>query len=385
MAGHVEVPPPARGRSRSGSGYALLAEERGEERNGDEPAPGGGCAAAKLTMASLDNTHLVAFVFAAVLAYLSVGVLYYTKLVQPVKYRFVDAAYFCVATITTVGYGDLNARYRGASDPSQMLFTSLFAFVGVGVVGGALGTVLAAVADAEARRARKAAHGALQLSEAQRKVSVSLATLAVLLAVGTAAFHKIEGQSFIRAFYWCAATLTTVGYGDVAPRTDGGKWFACVYLLAGTGMMAKTFGDVTALPLAMRRRSMEARILEQYGGRLDADELADIATDPLFGEVGLPREDAGSCSAAEFVLTMLLKLDKVQKDDVQRCLAVFHGLDADHSGRLDSRDVSDDADGRPGAASPVRDAASPARGAASPARDVLSPLREHSKTDADLL
>jgi hypothetical protein len=114
---------------------------------------------------------------------------------------------------------------------------------------------------------------------------------------------------------------------------------------------------------------MEARILEQYGGRLDADELADIATDPLFDELDLPRSAPGGCSAAEFVLSMLLKLDKVQKDDVRRCLAVFHSLDADHSGRLDSRDVSDVADGMPGAASP--------------ARDVLSPLREHSATDAD--
>ena len=36
---------------------------------------------------------------------------------------------------------------------------------------------------------------------------------------------------------------------------------------------------------------------------------------------------------------MLLKLDKVDREAIQQCVAAFNGLDRDHSGRLDAGDV----------------------------------------------
>ena len=50
----------------------------------------------------------------------------------------VDAVYFAFATVTTVGYGDLN----GGSDSSTMMFTAAFALGGVSMIGVAIGEVV---------------------------------------------------------------------------------------------------------------------------------------------------------------------------------------------------------------------------------------------------
>ena len=69
---------------------------------------------------------------------------------------------------------------------------------------------------------------------------------------------------------------------------------------------------------------------------LDGEEFAEILR--YAHSQGL-CDSATSCSRTEFVLSMLLKLDKVDREDIQQCVAAFNGLDRDHSGRLDAGDV----------------------------------------------
>ena len=61
--------------------------------------------------------------------------------------------------------------------------------------------------------------------------------LIALQLVGGAVFYRLtEGWSWVDAFYFCVATLTTAGYGDIAPVTDLGKIFTMVYLVTGIGL-----------------------------------------------------------------------------------------------------------------------------------------------------
>ena len=153
---------------------------------------------------------------------------------------------------------------------------------------------------------------------------------------GTLVFERLEKVSLLTGFYWCCVSVTTVGYGDVAPQTTAGKAFACVFLLVGTVLMAESLGDIAGLSLEARRRRLEQKVLDQYGDHLDREELAEILR---YGHVQGLSDSATSCSRTEFVLSMLLKLDKVDRGDIQRCVAAFDGLDADHSGRLDASDI----------------------------------------------
>lgn len=64
-----------------------------------------------------------------------------------------------------------------------------------------------------------------------------LFTTIIILGVGTIAFHFIEGWRLIDALYFCIVTLTTIGYGDLYPKTDLGKVFNMFYILIGLGLI----------------------------------------------------------------------------------------------------------------------------------------------------
>lgn len=54
---------------------------------------------------------------------------------------------------------------------------------------------------------------------------------------GTVMYSYIEGWSWIDSLYFSVITLTTIGYGDIAPVTDAGKLFTIVYIIFGLGII----------------------------------------------------------------------------------------------------------------------------------------------------
>lgn len=66
----------------------------------------------------------------------------------------------------------------------------------------------------------------------------SLALLAgIAIISGTGFYSIVEGLRIVDALYLSVATLTTVGYGDLTPKTDAGKLFTVVYMLVGVGIL----------------------------------------------------------------------------------------------------------------------------------------------------
>jgi voltage-gated potassium channel len=61
--------------------------------------------------------------------------------------------------------------------------------------------------------------------------------VAVASALGTLGFHLIEGWSVLDSLYAAAQTVTTVGYGDVAPATVNGRIFATIFMFVGVGVV----------------------------------------------------------------------------------------------------------------------------------------------------
>jgi voltage-gated potassium channel len=54
-----------------------------------------------------------------------------------------------------------------------------------------------------------------------------------LILLGAVVYHLIEGLPFLDALYLTVMTLSTVGYGDLVPRTDSGKLFTIVLVVGG--------------------------------------------------------------------------------------------------------------------------------------------------------
>lgn len=52
-----------------------------------------------------------------------------------------------------------------------------------------------------------------------------------LIALGVILFMSLENWSFVDAFYYTVATMTTVGFGDLTPTHAGSRFVATLYML----------------------------------------------------------------------------------------------------------------------------------------------------------
>ncbi|CAM9988314.1 unnamed protein product, partial [Ectocarpus sp. 12 AP-2014] len=92
---------------------------------------------------------------ATVFGYLCLGVLMYTTLAGM---SFLDALYFCVVTLTTVGYGDLSAH-----KPVTKLFACFYILIGVAMVAAFLSELVELLLDKQAGRRLSMIRGVVAL------------------------------------------------------------------------------------------------------------------------------------------------------------------------------------------------------------------------------
>jgi voltage-gated potassium channel Kch len=64
-----------------------------------------------------------------------------------------------------------------------------------------------------------------------------LVTTFFVILVGSTIYHYLENWSWVDAIYFSVVTLTTIGFGDFAPKTDGGKIFTIFYIIIGIGII----------------------------------------------------------------------------------------------------------------------------------------------------
>jgi voltage-gated potassium channel len=99
----------------------------------------------------------------------------------------------------------------------------------------------------------------------RRKIIVFLFALFTLVVVLGSLMYVIEGEangftSIPRSVYWAVVTLTTVGYGDISPRTSLGQMLATVIMIMGYSIIAVPTGIVTAeVTFAGRERAGNVR------------------------------------------------------------------------------------------------------------------------------
>jgi len=95
------------------------------------------------------------------------------------------------------------------------------------------------------------------LAASRRKIMVFLsAVFMVVLVMGTL-LYVVEGPQhgftdIPTSVYWAITTITTVGFGDLTPKTSGGRFIASLMMLVGWGTLAVPTGIVTAEMTARR-------------------------------------------------------------------------------------------------------------------------------------
>ncbi len=84
-----------------------------------------------------------------------------------------------------------------------------------------------------------------------------------LVLTGTLFYWRFEDWTVIESLYFCVVTLTTVGYGDLAPTSAGTQIFTIVYILTG-------FGVLVALLTSVAEKYMEQKAEGRGRPRLGA-------------------------------------------------------------------------------------------------------------------
>jgi voltage-gated potassium channel len=59
--------------------------------------------------------------------------------------------------------------------------------------------------------------------------------LILLVVFGSLGYRLIEGWNFTDSIYMTITTITTVGFGEVYPLSDAGKWFTMALVISGVG------------------------------------------------------------------------------------------------------------------------------------------------------
>lgn len=109
--------------------------------------------------------------------------------------------------------------------------------------------------------------GALRAS--RRKILVFIFAILTLVVILGSMMYVIEGEKhgfadIPTSIYWAIVTMTTVGYGDLAPATPLGKLLACIVMLTGYAIIAVPTGIVTA-EFTARRNAVSTQACPNCG------------------------------------------------------------------------------------------------------------------------
>ena len=89
------------------------------------------------------------------------------------------------------------------------------------------------------------------LLEARHKILVFLYGLLILIIIFGSLMFLVEGpangfDNIPKSIYWAIVTITTVGYGDIAPQTALGQFVAATAMILGYAIIAVPFGIISA-------------------------------------------------------------------------------------------------------------------------------------------
>ncbi|KAK6124537.1 hypothetical protein DH2020_041722 [Rehmannia glutinosa] len=255
-------------------------------------------------------------------AYVGVGALSFFLVRHQIKGSktngIIDAVYFCIVTMTTVGYGDL------VPDSTISKFLAcVFVFIGMALVGLLLSKAADNIVENQEIFLVKAIHMRDKCSPAEilREVETNrikykfftvLFLLVMLIIVGTIFLCQKEGLGLFDAFYCVCATITTLGYGDESFSTSGGRLFAVFWILISTICLAQFFYSLAELYTERRRKSLVSWVLSRKLTVSDL-EAADLDNDKVMG--------------------------KINDEDIAMVMEWFKHLDVDQSGTLTKADL----------------------------------------------
>ncbi|KAF8116563.1 hypothetical protein N665_0017s0113 [Sinapis alba] len=249
----------------------------------------------------------------------------------------VDALYFCIVTMCTIGYGDI-----APLTPWTKIFAVVFVLFGFGFLDILLSGVVNYVLDLQesmiltgiqmgsSRSHRFSAKDYIIDFEKGRmrirmKVFLALCVVVLCIGVGTLVLHFVEELDLVDSVYLSVMSVTTVGYGDRAFKTLEGRLFAAAWLLVSTLAVARAF-----LYLA------EARIDRRHRRAVKSALNREITVEDL---LAADTYQHGFISKSEYIVLKLKEMGKVSDKDINQVVNQFDKLDPNNLGKITLPDL----------------------------------------------
>jgi potassium channel subfamily K len=224
------------------------------------------------------SMSVVSQAFLGLLLYLAAGVTIYTWMEEDFSsmspsthHHVIDAIYFCIVTMCTIGYGDIVPR-----TPLAKLFSCAFVLVGFGFIDILLSGMVSYVLDKqEALLLNSVALGHHEVARSylvdmkkgrmriRSKVVLAFGVVVMCIGVGAVVMHFLESLCWLDSFYLSCMSVTTVGYGDLAFKTAPGRLFASVWLLVSTLAVARSVIFLAEAQIEKRHRLLAKLVLEK--------------------------------------------------------------------------------------------------------------------------
>ncbi|GMP67817.1 hypothetical protein CsSME_00027682 [Camellia sinensis var. sinensis] len=298
---------------RSNSAPCVITDVREAFHNSIDPRP-----------ARKSTPSIVRQAFIGVVIYAIIGMSVYLLKSEGFKgdatLKPVDALYFTVVTLCTIGYVGfglvdilLNGLVTYILDRQEAVLLST-------VDENQFNTMVRAYVIDPAK-------GRMRI---RMKVGLALAVVVGCIAIGTVTVHLLEDMSWVDSFYLSVTSVTTVGYGDYAFTTLAGRCFAIIWLLVSTLAVARAFLYLTELRIDKRNRRIAKWVLQKKM------TLGDLVAADL--------DHDGSISKSEYIIYKLREMGKIAEKDIMQICTQFDTLDNTNCGRLTIADLMEESD-----------------------------------------
>lgn len=204
----------------------------------------------------------------------------------------VDALYFCIVTMCTIGYGDIIP-----DTTATKLFSITFVLVWFGFVDILLSGMFCYMLDLQESYILKTFKGGGALNpqiyivdvkkgrmRIRMKVALALGVVVICIGIGAVVMHFVEKLNWVDSFYLSVMSVTTVGYGDKAFSSLSSRIFASIWLLVSTFAAARALLFLAEARVDKRNRRMAKWVIGQdmtvaqfLAADIDQDGLVTIA------------------------------------------------------------------------------------------------------------
>ncbi|XP_057722220.1 two-pore potassium channel 5 [Arachis stenosperma] len=274
--------------------------------------------------------------------YLSIGVAIYSfnreRFSGIETHPVIDALYFCIVTMCTIGYGDI-----APLTPVTKVFACVFVLVGFGFIDILLSGLVNYVLDLQENTILAGLQMGSPIHQEQQqeagfsarnyiidvakgrmrirlKVGLALGVVVLCIGIGGFVLYFVEGLDWVDSIYLSVMSVTTVGYGDRAFKTRQGRLFAAIWLLFSTLMVARAFLYLAEARIDRRHRRMAKKVLHR-----------DITVDDW---LAADINNTGFISKSEYVIFKLKEMGKIQEKDVMQICDQFRKLDPSNCGKI---------------------------------------------------